>query len=68
MYGISFVCGIGFTMSLFISSLAFEQSGTDLGSVVRLGILTGSILSALFGYLILRLSLPREASKQGKDD
>jgi NhaA family Na+:H+ antiporter len=63
MYGISFVCGIGFTMSLFISSLAFEHSGTDYGSIVRLGILTGSLLSALCGYLILRLSLPHPASK-----
>ena len=57
MYGVSFVCGIGFTMSLFIGSLAFEHSGADYGTIVRLGILTGSILSALFGYLILRLSL-----------
>jgi NhaA family Na+:H+ antiporter len=57
MYGVSFVCGIGFTMSLFISSLAFEHTGTDYGDIVRIGILTGSILSAFFGYIILRLSL-----------
>lgn len=57
MYGVSFVCGIGFTMSLFIASLAFEHSGSEYGTIVRLGILTGSILSALAGYLILRFSL-----------
>jgi NhaA family Na+:H+ antiporter len=62
MYGVSFVCGIGFTMSLFISSLAFEHSGTDYGVIVRLGILTGSILSALLGYIILRLSLKNPVS------
>lgn len=63
MYGVSFVCGIGFTMSLFISSLAFGHSGTDYGAIVRLGILTGSILSALFGYIILRLSLINPVSE-----
>jgi NhaA family Na+:H+ antiporter len=62
MYGVSFVCGIGFTMSLFISSLAFEHSGPDYGVIVRLGILTGSILSALLGYIILRLSLKNPVS------
>jgi NhaA family Na+:H+ antiporter len=60
MYGVSFVCGIGFTMSLFIGSLAFEHAGADYGTIVRLGILTGSILSAIFGYMILRLSLPKQ--------
>jgi NhaA family Na+:H+ antiporter len=63
MYGVSFVCGIGFTMSLFIGSLAFEHSGTGYGTIVRLGILTGSILSAFFGYVILRLSLPTQDNK-----
>ena len=63
MYGVSFVCGIGFTMSLFISSLAFEHTGTDYGDIVRLGILIGSILSAFFGYIILRLSLTSPVSE-----
>jgi NhaA family Na+:H+ antiporter len=62
MYGVSFVCGIGFTMSLFISSLAFEHTAADYGTVVRLGILAGSILSALCGYLVLRWSLPQQVS------
>jgi len=63
MYGVSFVCGIGFTMSLFIGSLAFEHTGTGYGTIVRLGILTGSILSALFGYMILQLSLPKRINE-----
>jgi NhaA family Na+:H+ antiporter len=61
MYGVSLVCGIGFTMSLFISSLAFEHTGAETSTIVRLGILSGSILSALCGYLVLRWSLPEQA-------
>jgi NhaA family Na+:H+ antiporter len=55
MYGLSVLCGIGFTMSLFISSLAFEQEGTALAMNDRLGIVLGSLVSAVLGYVILRL-------------
>ena len=54
LYGASVICGIGFTMSLFISSLAFSDHGASLQMVDRLGILAGSMLSAVLGYLILR--------------
>jgi len=54
MYGVAMLCGIGFTMSLFISSLAFEQGGPDIAVDDRLGILVGSALSAVSGYLWLR--------------
>ncbi len=57
MYGVSMLCGIGFTMSLFISSLAFEQGGLDFPVNDRLGILGGSLLSALSGYFWLRWRL-----------
>ncbi|HHS82340.1 MAG TPA: Na+/H+ antiporter NhaA [Devosia sp.] len=58
MYGLSVLCGIGFTMSLFISSLAFEQGGaTAVVMNDRLGIIVGSLVSAVVGYAILRLSL-----------
>ncbi len=60
-YGTSVLCGIGFTMSLFIASLAFEQGGSDL--VVegdRLGILLGSALSAVMGYLLLKRLNPAQ--------
>lgn len=56
MYGISMVCGVGFTMSLFISSLAFEQGGTEFQVDDRLGIIVGSVLSATLGYLTLRFA------------
>jgi NhaA family Na+:H+ antiporter len=58
-YGTSVLCGIGFTMSLFIASLAFEHEGSDLVVMGdRLGILLGSALSAVFGYVLLRLFDP----------
>ena len=59
LYGAAVLCGIGFTMSLFIGSLAFEQSGQANLGAVRLGILLGSLLSALAGYALLRLTLRR---------
>ena len=59
LYGVAILGGIGFTMSLFISSLAFEQEGAALVTNDRLGILVGSILSAVIGYLILKWRLPK---------
>ena len=58
-YGVALLAGIGFTMSLFVTSLAFEYAG-PAGSVSgdRLGILIGSGLSALAGFLVLRLFRP----------
>lgn len=55
LYGTALLCGIGFTMSLFIGSLAFEAAGQEHAASVRLGIFTGSIVSALAGYTVLRL-------------
>lgn len=60
MYGVSVLCGIGFTMSLFIGSLAFEQGGVDYVIHDRIGILIGSLLSAVAGYFILRHTLKRD--------
>ncbi len=57
LYGTAALCGIGFTMSLFIGSLAFEDSGVNLLFDERLGILIGSLASGILGYLILRASL-----------
>ncbi len=57
LYGIAALCGIGFTMSLFIGSLAFEETGVNIIIDERLGILIGSLLSGTLGYLVLRLSL-----------
>ena len=52
LYAVSVLCGIGFTMSLFIGGLAFELS--DFRAPVRLGVLSGSIVCAVMGYLLLR--------------
>ena len=60
LYGVSVLCGIGFTMSLFISSLAAEEAGTLLIAQHRLGILVGTLMSAVSGYLLLRCFLDRE--------
>jgi NhaA family Na+:H+ antiporter len=58
LYGMSALCGIGFTMSLFIGSLAFNQTSSQLVFDERLGIIIGSLLSGIVGTLILRKSLP----------
>ena len=57
LYGIALLCGVGFTMSLFIGGLAFEQTGIDMIFDERLGIIVGSLFSALAGYFVLKLSL-----------
>ena len=54
LYGVSLLCGVGFTMSLFIGGLAFEAAGVD--APVRLGVLGGSVLSAIAGYCVLRFA------------
>jgi NhaA family Na+:H+ antiporter len=58
VYGVALLCGVGFTMSLFIGSLAFEETGINLLFDERLGIITGSLVSGACGYLVLRVSLP----------
>jgi NhaA family Na+:H+ antiporter len=54
MYGASVLTGIGFTMSLFIGTLAF--AGPEAAAPLRLGVLVGSIASAVLGYVVLRLA------------
>jgi NhaA family Na+:H+ antiporter len=57
IYGAALLCGIGFTMSLFIASLAFEQGGTAYLGLERLGVLITSLLAGLAGYVVLRIVL-----------
>lgn len=63
VYGIAWLTGIGFTMSLFIASLAFPPAGTAGVADYRLGILLGSTISAIGGYLILRLACAASEAK-----
>jgi NhaA family Na+:H+ antiporter len=59
VYGVALLCGIGFTMSLFIGTLAFEHGNFDLLSGVKMGVLIGSLLSAVAGLFVLHLALPK---------
>jgi len=61
--GVSFLCGIGFTMSLFINTLAFDQSVSAVyfgQEYSKTGIFFGSILSGIIGYIILKVRLKTE--------
>ena len=53
-YGVSILCGIGFTMSLFIGVLAFAELGECM-SLVKVGVISGSLLSCIFGAIVLNL-------------
>jgi NhaA family Na+:H+ antiporter len=57
VYGVAVLCGIGFTMSLFIGTLAFPGQPA-LIEEAKIGILTGSFLSAILGFLLLRIAPP----------
>jgi NhaA family Na+:H+ antiporter len=63
LHGAALLCGIGFTMSLFIASLAFEQGGEAYYGLERLGILLGTALSGTLGFFLLRGALERARSE-----
>ena len=65
LYGVAILCGVGFTMTLFIGALAFEELQRPALFDERIGILVGSLLSAMAGYLVLWLTLGK-ASSQAK--
>ncbi|MCX0498145.1 Na+/H+ antiporter NhaA [Erwinia billingiae] len=54
---VGLLCGIGFTMSIFIASLAFDAAHEEMVTLAKLGILVGSAISAVMGYTLLRLKL-----------
>lgn len=58
IFAIAVLCGIGFTMSMFLASLAFDAgaAGERVTGLARLGILIGSTVSAVLGYILLRIS------------
>ncbi len=59
LYGVALICGVGFTMSMFIGGLAFEHGGFEQSAAVRIGVIVGSVISAVAGWLVLHLSLPK---------
>jgi NhaA family Na+:H+ antiporter len=63
LYGIAIICGVGFTMSLFIASLAFESSRSGAAFDERLGIIIGSLLSGSVGFFVLRAALGRKTAE-----
>lgn len=67
LYGASLLCGVGFTMSLFIAALAFPQS-PDAAESAKLGILAGSLLSAVAGYCVLRIATPVSFSPEDRSE
>jgi NhaA family Na+:H+ antiporter len=69
LYGVSILCGVGFTMSLFVGSLAFESTASDVKEMFdeRLGILLGSAVSGVIGYALLAKVLPKTASNKGSE-
>ena len=65
--GVSFLCGIGFTMSLFINALAFPESVAVASfgqEYSKSGIFFGSILSGIIGYIILKIRLKKDAEQE----
>lgn len=62
VYGIALLCGIGFTMSLFIGTLAFKGAESHYAMMVRVGVLSGSLLSGLCGTLLLYYTHRSEGS------
>lgn len=63
LYGVSLLCGIGFTMSLFLGTLAFENDFSNYLIKVRLGVLTGSLLSSLLGATVLHIAFKMKRIK-----
>lgn len=60
IFAVAVLCGIGFTMSMFLASLAFEaDAGESVNTLSRLGILLGSTVSATLGYLFLKQTTKR---------
>jgi NhaA family Na+:H+ antiporter len=62
--GVAILCGIGFTMSLFVGSLAFVPGTSEYAGMDRMGILTGSILAALIGYAVTAAASRKSAALQ----
>lgn len=60
LYGVALLCGIGFTMSLFLGTLAFQDESAKYLIEVRLGVLLGSMISGVMGAMILNVALAKK--------
>lgn len=60
LYGVSVLCGIGFTMSLFIGGLSWDDGRFD--APLRMGVLTGSVMAAILGLVVFALALAKQAA------
>jgi len=67
LYGASLLCGVGFTMSLFIGALAFPRS-PEAVEAAKLGTLAGSFLSAIVGWAVLRFTAPVPFSEEEHEE
>ncbi len=67
LYGVSLLCGIGFTMSLFIGTLAFEHQSDLYQQSVKIGVLMGSLLSAFIGSYVIAKARPGQATLKGEN-
>ncbi len=63
LYGASLLCGVGFTMSLFIGMLAFDITNPEFAPLVRIGVIIASLLSGIVGYYVLNVACDRSLSK-----
>ncbi|STX29965.1 sodium-proton antiporter [Legionella beliardensis] len=58
VYGIALICGVGFTMSLFIGSLAYLNTDLDLMPMVKIGVVLGSLMAGSIGFIVLKSTKP----------
>lgn len=65
MASVAMLGGIGFTVSIFIATLSFPE-GSQLLNASKLGILLGSIIAGILGYIMLKMTLPKEPQDQGE--
>lgn len=68
LYGVCLLCGVGFTMSLFIGSLAFEEQGLAYQTQVKVGVLVGSLVSAITGAYLLKKSSKKLTINKGNNN
>jgi NhaA family Na+:H+ antiporter len=64
LYGVALLCGIGFTMSLFLGTLAFQNDSTSYLIEVRLGVLLGSMISGVIGAMVLNCALLKKTKRR----